>query len=101
MADPKYAIVTGGERGIGRAIVDTLLAKGYQVSVLGRDGESAKSLPDSVAFCDCDMASYEEIANAVQTICASTGQLHALVCNAGIASPKRLPRFSMWRCAES
>ncbi len=95
MGEIKKAIVTGGERGIGRAIVDALLEESYQVFVLGRDRGEASCLPDSVAFHDCGMADPQAVASAIQEICAPSGRLDALVCNAGIANPERLPIESL------
>ncbi|MDQ8197374.1 SDR family oxidoreductase [Pelagicoccus enzymogenes] len=91
MKPTRTAIVTGGERGIGRAIVQTLLGEGYNVSVLGQDTSAGAGLPEQVRFYDCDMANYPAISRAIDSICASTCPLHALVCNAGIANPGRLP----------
>lgn len=90
MSSSRIAIVTGGERGIGRAIVDTLLSQGYQISVLGHDSAAARELPDSVAFFECDMADHSAVAIAINEACRPIGKLHALVCNAGIANPERL-----------
>ena len=40
------ALVTGGSRGIGRAIATALSAKGYEVTIFGR---SEKTLAEAVA----------------------------------------------------
>ncbi|MDQ8185741.1 SDR family oxidoreductase [Pelagicoccus sp. SDUM812002] len=90
MDTKKQAIVTGGERGIGKAIVNTLLRDEFSVAVIGFDTVAAKNLPDSVTFFRCDMANPEAVSESIRNVCASTGKLHALVCNAGIASPERL-----------
>ncbi len=88
MTTPKSAIVTGGERGIGRAIATALLDDGFSVSIVGYDQQAAKDLPQDLPFYHCDMADYLAVAKTIQSICVESEQLHALVCNAGIASPQ-------------
>lgn len=90
MNAPKSAIVTGGERGIGRAIVETLTQNGYQVAVLGLDADSARTLPPDTPFLRCDVADYSALEEAIEHLCKkSHGRLDALVCNAALSSPQR------------
>ncbi|MBK1879621.1 SDR family oxidoreductase [Pelagicoccus mobilis] len=87
MNTAKSAIVTGGERGIGKAIVGLLETKGFHVSVLGLDLELAKELPPSVDFIQCDVSQFDAVEKAIDNICSKTSRLDALICNAGIADP--------------
>lgn len=93
----KLAVVTGGERGIGRGIVERLLNDGWRVVVLGIDDDAAKSFRDDLAlkapfeFIHCDVAEEAAVADAFDAIEKRWGLLDGLALNAGIASPERKP----------
>lgn len=84
------ALVTGASRGIGRHVVEQLLASGYQVIATGRDRSALDDLSDSlqnssleVALVDLDSADVQgQVLNAV-------GQrpLRLLVANAARFAP--------------
>jgi NAD(P)-dependent dehydrogenase (short-subunit alcohol dehydrogenase family) len=77
----KRAVVTGGTRGIGRAVADRLALEGWDVLVLARQ---AVSSPHRFAACDvADVA-------AVRTVFAGLDRVDALVNCAGIAGANRL-----------
>jgi NAD(P)-dependent dehydrogenase (short-subunit alcohol dehydrogenase family) len=79
----KVAIVTGGSRGIGRAIADKLASEGAEVRLLDRD-EPANALHERQQFRRGDVSDssfWEE--NVAETI-ASHGRIDILVNNAGI-----------------
>lgn len=74
----KVAVVTGGSKGIGLAIVEKFIANDYQVYNL-----------DLVAseigiYKQCDMSDMAQVAHAISDIIEKTGQIDALICNAGI-----------------
>ena len=77
------AIVTGGGRGIGRAIVDRLLADGYRVVSCGRSARP-QDLPDAVAWVQADVADPAAAARVV----AAAGAVRVLVNNAGVQVEK-------------
>ncbi|QIE44307.1 SDR family oxidoreductase [Pseudohalocynthiibacter aestuariivivens] len=80
------AIVTGGGRGIGRAIVDRLLADGYKVVTCGR-GTRPDDLGAEVVWVQADVASPDDAAKIVDSA-ASHGTIKLLVNNAGVQVEK-------------
>ena len=84
----KRALVTGGNRGIGFAIAQGLLAKGYEVIVTARSLDSAKQaaekLEGTVIPIKLDVSDDRSIARAVETLNQSIEQLDVLINNAGI-----------------
>ena len=81
------AIVTGGSRGIGRAIVNRLVADGAQVLTCGRR-ERPDSLPEQIGWEQADIA---DPAAAIRTIKATNdqfGPVSLLVNNAGVQVEK-------------
>ncbi|WOI56258.1 SDR family oxidoreductase [Palleronia sp. LCG004] len=86
MADEKrQALVTGGANGIGRGIVDHLLATGWRVAALDRDRSALSELEDraDLTTIAADVSAEDEVREAV----GGLDRLDLLVCNAGIASP--------------
>ncbi len=86
----KVALVTGGARGIGRAIVENLLDRGCKAviaDVLDDVGQSAVSELASrgeVAYVHCDVTSAADAQGAIDNAIQKFGSLDILVNNAGI-----------------
>ncbi len=89
----KIAIVTGGSRGIGRAICETLAARGAHVVVGYVHGEDkarevAKGITEqggSAEICGFDVADMAVAEKAVAAVAKDKGRLDILVANAGIS----------------
>ncbi len=79
-------IVTGGVRGLGRALVDLLLAKDAKVSVFDLDGSELKRLSEErqIHGAQCDLADYDQVLNATEEYYKQFGAPDVLVNNAGI-----------------
>lgn len=84
------AIVTGGSRGIGRAIVQLLHQEGASVLFCGRDPAVGAALEreldggDALAFERCDISNEREVVALVDACCVRLGPPTVLVNNAGI-----------------
>ena len=77
------AVVTGGSRGIGRAIVERLHADGDRVLTCGR-GPRPEHLAADVAWVQADVADPTGAARIVSTATAELGPVSLLVNNAGV-----------------
>ena len=98
----KAAFITGGSRGIGRAIAVRLAAEGYAVGIdYLNSQEQAEALvkelrlqgADALAV-QGDVADREAITAAIHLVEASLGPIEALVNNAGIAEQSQFQDIS-------
>lgn len=86
--DHKVALVTGGNRGIGRSIALGLAAVGAGVVVTGRDAARNDDVARELGSCGlvvrADVRVPEEMENVVAETCEQLGRLDVVVNNAGI-----------------
>jgi NAD(P)-dependent dehydrogenase (short-subunit alcohol dehydrogenase family) len=91
----KVAIVTGGTKGLGRAITARLAAAGCKVTICGRNAPD--SMPDNIAFLPADIRDPEQAKALVDAVATQHGRLDILVNNAGgapaHAAESASPRF--------
>ncbi len=83
-------LVTGGNRGIGRAIAQAFLDAGDQVAVTYRSGEP----PQGFLGVKCDVTDAEQVEAAFAEIEEKQGPVEVLVANAGITRDTLLLRMS-------
>lgn len=88
------AVVTGGSRGIGKAIVEALLEINYSVIVTARkESDEIKQLKEKsegkVAFVPCDISSEEDRKNLFAFVETNFCKVDLLVNNAGVAPRER------------
>jgi NAD(P)-dependent dehydrogenase (short-subunit alcohol dehydrogenase family) len=90
----RRALITGGSRGLGRALTAELTRRGWQVVVDGRDGEllaataaefGAVAVPGDIV----DPRHRRELAE----VAAASGRLDLLVNNASLLGPSPQPRL--------
>jgi 3-oxoacyl-[acyl-carrier protein] reductase len=94
----KVALVTGGTRGIGRAIAQSLRKAGARVAITGRDPERARAaaaeLGEGVAGFGCELADPAQVEAAVAAAEAALGPIDILVNNAGLTRDQIVLRMS-------
>jgi len=93
----KVAVVTGGSRGIGLAIAQTLAGAGAKVAVLARDGaraqEAAKGLGGGAQGYACDVSDAAQAEATLGAVDKALGPVDILVNNAGITKDNLLFRI--------
>ncbi len=82
--------MTGGNRGIGRAIAEAFLANGDQVAVTTRSGGA----PEGALDVRCDVTDPAAVEAAFTQIEAAHGPVEVLVANAGITADTLVLRMS-------
>ncbi|RDV04384.1 SDR family NAD(P)-dependent oxidoreductase [Undibacter mobilis] len=85
----RFAVVTGGAQGIGRAIVERFLASGAAVAIWDRDEPLAKKtageLKGRVEVIAVDVTDFASVERARDATTKAFGRIDVLVNNAGIA----------------
>jgi NAD(P)-dependent dehydrogenase (short-subunit alcohol dehydrogenase family) len=80
-------LVTGGTKGIGRAIASAFLDAGATVVVCGRTAPPQTSVQESAAFIGCDVRDPLAVERLFESIAATYGRLDVLINNAGGGPP--------------
>jgi NAD(P)-dependent dehydrogenase (short-subunit alcohol dehydrogenase family) len=78
------AAVTGGTRGIGRAVVDLFFQRGYSVAACSRSVPETQ-LPAEVLHCVADVRKREDLRQFVANVLDRYGRLDVFVNNAGVS----------------
>src|SRR5260370_4255461 len=86
----KTAVVTGASQGIGAALVEEFLKRGYSVVANSRNITKANPCPASanLALIDGDISDPKTAARIVDTAVSRFGRVDVLINNAGIFIPK-------------
>jgi len=88
----KTALITGGTKGIGYGIAQSMLNEGMNVAITGRTSEGVKTAELKLAKIGSgevmgivsDVRDAESMKNAVKSIINKWGQLDVLIANAGV-----------------
>ncbi|MCX6396101.1 MAG: beta-ketoacyl-ACP reductase [Propionibacteriales bacterium] len=86
----RSVLVTGGNRGIGRAIAEAFLAQGDCVAVTSRNGDA----PDGAFAVACELTDPASVDAAFAAVEEHQGPVEVLVANAGITRDMLIMRMS-------
>lgn len=97
----KHAVVTGGARGIGAAVTQTLVAHGAKVTMLGRSAAPPTELANDphLHYVQADVCEAETIVRAFDSARSQFGPIHILVNTAGpgCSAPFLKTDLALWR----
>jgi len=95
--DGKVALVTGGSRGIGRAIASAFAERGVSVVLTGRNQETARAVAEQLGAAASgiamDVSDRVAVDSAIKSVLENRGHLDILVNNAGITRDNLLMRM--------
>jgi NAD(P)-dependent dehydrogenase (short-subunit alcohol dehydrogenase family) len=108
----KVAMVTGGAKGIGRAICELFVQEGARVLIADIDEvagtDFAGRMGDAVLFRKMDVAQTDEIRETVEMAVVHFGGLNVMINNAAVSSALHPPaslmrnsRISIGSCAST
>ncbi len=103
----RIALVTGGSRGIGRAIALALAYEGAKIAINYQSNEEAASeaatliqkIGSTAFICKADVSSYADALRMKDEVTANLGVVDILVNNAGVVSDKSFLKMDreVWR----
>lgn len=90
MSHDRVVLVTGGNRGIGRAIAERFVAEGYRTAVTARSGEG----PEGTFTVRADVTDAASLDAAFTDVEKQLGPVEIVVANAGITKDTLLLRMT-------
>ena len=103
MKNKKVALITGGSKGIGKAIAEHLAAHGMNIAITGRNEEALDQTKNEikdkfnvqVLTIQADSTKYEDQIHVAQEIKSTLGSIDVLVANAGVGHFKSIDEMSV------
>jgi short-subunit dehydrogenase len=99
----KVALITGGSKGIGRAIAEHLASQGMKVAITARSEEALNATKEyieatygtDVIALTSDVSDYIDQASVVQHVTGKWGQIDVVIANAGVGHFKSVDELSI------
>jgi NAD(P)-dependent dehydrogenase (short-subunit alcohol dehydrogenase family) len=85
----KVALITGGSRGIGNALVKRFKEEGWFVAACATEEKNLKDSPADFKF-KCDVTSAIEVKQGVKQVIENLGRIDILINNAGLSGSNSL-----------
>jgi NAD(P)-dependent dehydrogenase (short-subunit alcohol dehydrogenase family) len=97
----KYALITGGNRGIGFAIAQGLITQGYNVIITARSIDAATNAAETLGAnatpLELDVSDDRSITQAIEILNQKIDRLDVLINNAGIYPDKQVDSLTISR----
>lgn len=77
-------VVTGGARGLGLCVAETLRQKGAIIEIADRDADLIAQLPAELSGTHCDVTNPDDVQKWIERVVQSRSRIDALINNAGI-----------------
>lgn len=97
----KVAVITGGSKGIGYSVAESLLKEGYCVAITSRNIESANQAAaklvahGDVLAIEADVKNYHSQQEAINLVLEKWGQIDVLIANAGVGNFGSIEELSL------
>ncbi|RZK83757.1 MAG: SDR family NAD(P)-dependent oxidoreductase, partial [Pedobacter sp.] len=97
----KVAVITGGSKGIGYSVAESLLKEGYCVAITSRNIESANQAAaklvahGDVLAIEADVKNYQSQQEAINLVLEKWGQIDVLIANAGVGNFGSIEELSL------
>ncbi|TWP30674.1 3-ketoacyl-ACP reductase [Apibacter muscae] len=86
----KKALITGGSRGLGKAVALALSKEGVQVAITGRNEsslqETVKEIGNHATYSVFDISNQQDVKNSLEKLQVDFGPIDILINNAGISA---------------
>lgn len=89
--EPRSVLITGGNRGIGRAIAEEFVRRGDRVTVTSRSGQGG---PERALTVPAEVTDGESLDAAIKAAEDAHGPIEVLIANAGVTDDQLLLRMS-------
>lgn len=88
--EKKVVIITGGTKGIGRALVEKFLKEGFKVFTCARSEKDIEKLGEDCVFFKADLSIKEDVIAFSEFVLTETSSIDVLINNTGVFIPGQI-----------